>query len=133
MQRVAVGTTEPVYCSDPPFHPEARFPELPFQDICSSGNKPYTLVRQLLLTLGFDEHNFGSPDWNPLGSLMRPGNTVVIKPNFVLSFNAGGDDLFAMITHPSILRAIIDYAYIAVKGAGRIIVADAPQMDCNWG
>jgi len=70
--------------------------------------------------------------WNPLGTIIKPGQTVLLKPNFVLSFNSSGDDLFAVVTHPSILRAIVDYVYLALKGIGRIVIADAPQMDCNW-
>jgi uncharacterized protein (DUF362 family) len=82
--------------------------------------------------LGYDAENFGSNIWNPLGKIVRPGHTVVLKPNFVLSRNDSGHDLFACVTHPSVLRALIDYTYIALKGEGRIVIADAPQMDCDW-
>ena len=82
--------------------------------------------------LGYDSEHYGTPQWNPLGTIIHPGQTVLLKPNFVLSFNSSGDDLFSVVTHPSILRALIDYAYIALKGTGRIIIADTPQMDCNW-
>ncbi len=129
---VAFGVTVPSYNREPPFHPDARFPELPFDEVSGSPNWPYRLLRELLAALELDGARFGTPEWNPLGDLIRPGQTVVLKPNFVLSFNAGGDDLFAMVTHPSLLRAMVDYAFLALRGEGRIVIADTPQMDCDW-
>ncbi len=132
MEHVAVGFTHAVYNTDPPFHPDADFPELAFRQRSEQPNLPYRLLRELLRRLGFDREHFGTRQWNPLGHLIRPGETVVVKPNFVCSRHAGGGDLFATITHPSIIRALIDYAYIALRGTGRLVVADAPQMDCDW-
>lgn len=132
MHPVSVGFTLPIYNSEPPFHPDAHFPELPFSDVSKTANWPYRLLRELLLALGLDREHFGTAEWNPLGSLIRPGQTVLLKPNFVLSANDGGGDLFAMVTHPSILRALLDYAFIALRGEGRMIIADVPQMDCDW-
>jgi len=68
----------------------------------------------------------------PLGLLIKPGDKVVINPNFVLSYNQSGGSIYSVIIHPSVIRALIDYAYIALNGEGKIIIADAPQMDCNW-
>ena len=132
MHSVAFGVTVPAYNTDPPFHPAVRFPELPFSEVSVAPNWPYELLRQLFLSLGMDRERFGTKDWNPLGGVIQPGQTVVLKPNYVLSFNDSGQDLFAVITHPSILRALVDYAYIALHGQGRIVIADVPQMDCDW-
>ena len=129
---VAFGTTLPAYNETPPFHPDTPFAELPFTDTSPRANWPYTVMRQLFLSLGFDRERFGTPYWNPLGHLIQPGQTVALKPNFVLSFNGSGQDVFAVVTHPSILRALVDYVYIALQGAGRLVIADAPQMDCDW-
>jgi len=79
-----------------------------------------------------DTDHYSNRDWNPLGELLKPGQTVVLKPNFVAHRNRGGGDLYAVITHPAIIRAVADYCYIALQGKGRIIVADAPQYDCDW-
>jgi uncharacterized protein (DUF362 family) len=89
-------------------------------------------VREALRLLGLDNENFGTGRWNPLGSIIEPGMTVVIKPNFVLSRHKNGKDLFSIITHPAVLRAVADYCWIALNGSGRIIIADAPQYDCNF-
>jgi uncharacterized protein (DUF362 family) len=132
VEHVAIGVTNAVYNSDPPFHPDADFPELAFGERSEQPNLPYRLLRALFLRLGFDREHFGTRHWNPLGHLIRPGETVVVKPNFVCSRHAGGGDLFATITHPSVIRALIDYAFIALRGTGRLVVADAPQMDCDW-
>ena len=130
--RVVIDFCNAAYCDRAPFHPSEQFPELGFSPVGDSPNPAYALIRTLFLQLGYDAARFGQPDWNPLGHLLSPGQTVVLKPNFVLSRNWSGDDLFAVVTHPSILRALADYCYIALKGKGRIVIADAPQMDCCW-
>jgi len=132
MTRVAHGSTSSNYNSEPPYHPGQRYPELPFVQAGNHPNHPYELLRQLLLRLGLDEEKFGTPEWNPLGRYIQPGQTVLLKPNFVTSLNVSGDDLFAVVTHPSILRALVDYTYRALRGEGRIIIADSPEMSCQW-
>ena len=89
-------------------------------------------MRRLLWLLELDRAHFDTSEWNPLGALIEPGMTVVLKPNFVASHHKTGGELYAVITHPSVLRAIADYCWIALRGQGRIIIADAPQYDCNW-
>jgi len=132
MEQVAIGMTIPAYNSEPPFHPDVSYPELPYSEISTRPNLPFHILRDLFYQLGYDREHFGTTHWNPLGTIIKPGHTVVIKPNFVLSFNSSGQDLFAVVSHPSIIRALIDYTFIALHGDGRIIIADAPQMDCNW-
>ena len=83
--------------------------------------------------LGLDAEHYGRPCWNPLGEVVRPGDTVVLKPNFIRDFRetqAGHAD--CLITHGSVIRAALDYVYIALKGQGRIIIADAPQNDADF-
>ena len=132
MEPVAFGVTVPAYNTEPPFHPDARFPEARFAEVSPAPNWPYRLLRDLLLSLGLDRDHAGTADWNPLRTLIQPGQTVLLKLNFVLSANDSGHDVFAMITHPSILRALVDYAFLALQGSGRVVIADVPQMDCDW-
>lgn len=121
------------YPSNAPFHPSTKFPEYPFgEEISSKPNFVYKAFRELLYELGYDKENFGSLDWNPFGFLIRPGMTVVLNPNFVLSRHYEKKEVFSIITHPSILRAIADFVWIALNGSGKIIIADAPQYNCNW-
>lgn len=121
------------YCSRVPFHPSEAYPESPFPGLVGTEENPaYRGVRDLFRRLGMDAERFGTPGWNPLGALVRPGDTVVLKPNFVVSRHSEGGDLFSAITHPSVLRAVADYVLLALEGRGRILIADAPQMDCQW-
>lgn len=130
---VAVSFGRPEYCSSPPFHPSEVYPESPFSGVVGADDNPaYRGVRDLLRRLGMDAERFGTPAWNPLGTLVRPGDTVLLKPNFVVSRHGGGGDLFSAITHPSVLRAVADYVLVALQGRGRVLIADAPQMDCQW-
>ncbi len=89
------------------------------------------MVRESLRLLGMDSARFGRSDWNPLGEIMSPGERVLVKPNFVLHFNAGTGPLEAVVTHASVLRAIADYVLIALKGHGELSIGDAPQMNCD--
>ena len=131
---VAMALVYPArYPQSAPYSPSRAHPEYPFVDALSREDNPvYAGVRRLLYMLGLDRARFGTPEWNPLGELLKPGMTVVLKPNFVASRHATGGELYAVITHPSLIRAIADYCWIALRGEGRILVADAPQYDCNW-
>jgi uncharacterized protein (DUF362 family) len=80
-----------------------------------------------------DETNFDTPRWNPLGGVIQPGDTVLLKPNLVREFretHAGHDD--CVVTHGSLIRAVVDYAFRALDGRGRIVIADAPHSDCDF-
>lgn len=132
MHLVAYGVTDPTYNSTPPYHPDTAFPELPFREVSAKPNAPYALLRRVFAQLGLDAAHHGTPQWNPLGHLIQPGQTVLLKPNFVLNYHETNGEIFAVVTHPSILRALVDYAYVALRGEGRIIIADVPQMDCDW-
>lgn len=120
------------YPDEPPYSPGISYPEYSLRDVSQKDNRVYEAVRETLKLLGMDGNNFNTARWNPFGEIIKSGDTVVIKPNFVLSSHAEGGDLFSIITHPSVIRTIVDYTYIALEGRGRIIIADSPQMDCNF-
>lgn len=118
------------YCREAPFHPPLNYPEYPFQDY-SRANPVYNAVRMLFLRLGLDKEHYGTEGWNPLGQLISPGDAVVIKPNLVRHYNPQGN-MEAQITHGSVIRAALDYAYLALKGEGTITIGDAPVQSCNF-
>lgn len=121
------------YPEQAPFHPSERYPEYPFgRSITKEKNLVYEGVRQSLYLLDYDREHYNTPEWNPLGHIVKPGMKVVIKPNWVRSRHFGNGDVFSVITHPSVLRAVMDYCWIALKGRGSITLADAPQYDCNF-
>jgi len=126
----AVKTAPPPYLDEPPYHPAEAYPEYPFGSALSGRPNPgYAAVREALATLGLDAAHFGTEKWNPLGAIIRPGDTVLIKPNMVRHFHDEGGGTDELITHGSIIRAVADYAFIALKGEGRLIIADSPQND----
>src|SRR5262249_1927378 len=121
------------YPRNAPFDPACAFPEYPFgTHAVSKENGVYEAVRQLLMLCRLDLRHFDTPSWNPLGDLVQPGGTVLIKPNWVRHYHLLGEDVFSVITHPAVLRALIDYAYLAVGPGGQIWVMDAPQFDTNF-
>ena len=83
---------------------------------------------------GLDAEHYGTAQWNPMGEWIKPGQTVLLKPNWVDHKNNNpnvDDNLACLVTNPSVVRVVIDYVYIALKGSGRIIVADAPMQQCD--
>lgn len=69
---------------------------------------------------------------NFLRYVIKPGDRVVIKPNWVSDNHIYGYDIFSTITHPAMLRAVIDLTHEALDGKGQIIIADSPQWDCDF-
>ncbi|MCL4272079.1 MAG: hypothetical protein KJZ72_21155, partial [Anaerolineales bacterium] len=81
-----VHLTNAEYPSNAPYHPSKRYPEYPFSTALSqTPNLVYDGVRRLLCDLGYDNQHYNSAQWNPLGHIIQPGMSVVLKPNFVLS------------------------------------------------
>ena len=131
--RVGIFRGEASYSEAAPFHPGEKFPEYPFGDEIGPRNPAYSAVRAALQLLGLDSRNFGTGYWNPLGEFIRPGDRVVLKPNFIAHCHAARPDEWRhIITHPSILRAVLDYVFIALEGSGEVTVADGPQTDSDF-
>ena len=132
---VAIATACARYDAAPPYAPGKAYPEYPFADraaLCPS-NPVYCAVRESLRLLGLDAPNYGTKQWNPFQGLVQPGHAVLLKPNFIREFREtreGHGD--CLVTHGSVIRAILDYAYIALGGRGRIIIADAPNSDADF-
>jgi len=132
---LAVSTVGKRYASEVAYSPSVRYPECPFgaRSLSEEANHAYEAVRDVLRLLGLDAECYGQKEWNPLGVIIEPNQTVVLKPNFIREFREtqmGHED--CLITHGSIIRATLDYVYIALKGRGRIIIADAPQNDADF-
>jgi uncharacterized protein (DUF362 family) len=125
-------TGSPNYPRTPPFHPSQRFPEYLFDEISSELNDVYSGFRDLLITLELDKEHFNTAQWNPLGEIVKPGDNVVIKPNFVMDRHVAGGDYNCVVTHGSVIRAVVDYVLIALKSKGAITIADAPMIDNDF-
>lgn len=96
-------------------------------------SEAYNMVMEAFRLAGYDSEHYGTPDWNPLGVLISPGDRVVLKPNMVTHKNhladAGTECLY---TQPQVVRPVIDYALKALDGEGSIIVGDAPVQECDF-
>jgi uncharacterized protein (DUF362 family) len=121
------------YPSNPPFHPSASYPEYNFTDIDNMPNVVYSSVRNLLRMAGLDINNFNTPDWNPLNEYIKPGDVVLLKPNLVKEIHPRDEQGWIyVVTNGSVIRAVSDYVFKALKGKGKVIVADAPQTDSSF-
>ena len=112
-----------------PYPPGEAYPEL--ASIPEGGANPiFALVRDVLRGMGLDAERFGTPDWNPLGDLVKPGGSIVVKPNWVLHLNQGTGGMDCMITHPSVLRAVLEYVFLAKPA--QVVLGDAPLQNCDF-
>ncbi len=87
-------------------------------------------VRRLWHSLNLDPDRHGTVDWNPLGEWIRPGQRVLIKPNWVRDRHLGGDSLESLITHTSLIEAVLHYV-MKTKPAS-VVVGDAPIQGCDF-
>jgi uncharacterized protein (DUF362 family) len=123
---------ELAYSTRAPFDPPDPFPEIAhLASDLDPTNSVYRAVRSLLAQLGYDRENYGTSRWNPLGWLVKPGDRVFIKPNLIAERSSARDEWESVITHGSILRAVVDYVTIALNGNGILELGDAPQTDSD--
>jgi uncharacterized protein (DUF362 family) len=128
----AARLREPAYPHKPPFNPGVRYPE--YRGECGAEeNLVYEQVRESFRLLGMDRGAYGTADWNPLSEIVRPGDRVVLKPNLLAQGHGlRPDEWIQVITHGSVIRTVIDYVELALKGQGEIAVIDGPQYDSDW-
>lgn len=83
----------------------------------------------LFLKLGYDIND-------PFSSFIKPGMKVFIKPNWVASRWRKScdhvDNIYSVITHPSVIEAVADRVAKALRGKGEIIIGDNPSIDANF-
>lgn len=119
------------------FNPDNVYPEYIWgnSEVSKERNYVYEMVRNCFIGLKLDADNFNTNKWNPLGEIINQGDTVLIKPNWVMHYNKNKkiseNSLECLITHPSILRAVTDYCLIALNGTGKLIIGDAPMQGCD--
>lgn len=82
-------------------------------------------VQRLASDLGWNAGGKG-----PFGALIEPGARVLIKPNWVLHHNQGDGGMDPMITHHSIIKAVVEAVLQA--DAGEVVVGDAPIQTCDF-
>lgn len=124
------GAGSPGYPARAPFAPSEAFPEFPRLVPSDEPNPVFAMVREALFSLGLDHARFGTEAWNPFGDFAAPGATILVKPNWVLHRNEGGGGMEEMITHPAVIRAVLEYVFLAWPK--RVVLGDAPLQGCDF-
>jgi uncharacterized protein (DUF362 family) len=124
------------HCGYPaaPFDPPEAYPEFSRRTPSrfDPSNAVFSAVRESFRLLGLDAARFGSGEWNPLGDVVRPGESVVIKPNWVSHSCEHDPSWEQIITHGSVIRAVVDYVQLALGGRGTIALADGPLLNADF-
>ena len=66
----------------------------------------------------------------PLGSLIPAGARVTVKPNWVLHENQGPWGIEPLLTHASLVRAVV--SAVLRTSVGSVLVGDAPVQGCDF-
>lgn len=68
------------------FYPDQLYAEFKKTELFAElnpNNQVFRSIRKLLIQLEFDKENIDTLNWNPLSDIIKPGNTVLLKPNLV--------------------------------------------------
>lgn len=86
-------------------------------------------LRKCFVDIGLDSAH-------PLSDIVKPGEKVFIKPNWVASRWREScphkDNLYCVITHPSVIEAVTDFVVDALRGKGEVIIGDNPSIDADF-
>ena len=95
-------------------------------------NRVKIALEKLLRLLGLDRERVGQKAWNPLGEFIEKGDNVLIKPNLIRQSHMSSDDWEYVITHHTVIEAVVHYVYKALQGTGQVVIADGPQTDSDF-
>ncbi|MFZ2522908.1 MAG: DUF362 domain-containing protein [Minisyncoccia bacterium] len=98
-----------------------HYPDFPFE----TASHLDQALKNLFLGLGLSKDN-------PFSEYIKPGETALIKPNWVRDFNPLGYNIDSLISHTSLIKYLMDYLAISMAGRGKIIIGDAPLQNCNF-
>ncbi len=96
----------------------------------SATSSAVVTLRRLLQRASLDCERNGRPDWNPFGDLIPPNAKVLLKPNWVLHENRSGAGLDCMVTHTSVVDALL--LYLAKTKPRQVVIGDAPVQGCDF-
>lgn len=83
-------------------------------------------VYRLFILLGLDKEN-------PLSGIVNPGDTVILKPNWIKEHHQyNSKEWESVITHPYLITVVLRFVLLALKGKGKVIIADGPQTDSSF-
>ena len=103
--------------------------------IADMGNEPYpdpaapapisAALERATTALGWADAGRG-----PFGNCIPRGARVLVKPNWVLHRNEGRGGFEPLVTHASVISAVVTAALQA--GASSVLVGDAPVQGCDF-
>ena len=72
--------------------------------------------------------------WSPLfKETIKPGQKIVIKPNWLAhSHKYDQNEWLSVITHPTVITAVLKIVLNYLEGQGEVTITDGPQTDSNW-
>ena len=116
------------------FSPDEHFPEYAFSHVSKSRNPIYRAVRECFAQANLDRENYGTPSWNPLGTLIPPASRVFVLCNFAHERRSDESipNFQSRCTHGSVLRALVDYVLLAVGENGSVSFGNAPTQFGHW-
>lgn len=94
-----------------------------------------SLIKDTLLSMFA---SMGYPAKRPFSAVVKPGDRVFIKPNWVAheyrrSCNKNGTgEIYSVITHPAVIRVVADFVAEALQGKGSMIIGDNPSIDADF-
>jgi uncharacterized protein (DUF362 family) len=68
-----------------------------------------------------------------LFDIILPGNTVILKPNWVNQSHQNDENIWeCVITHPIVISAVLDLVIERLRGSGKVIIADSPETYASF-
>ncbi|MBU5635998.1 DUF362 domain-containing protein [Geomonas sp. Red69] len=64
----------------------------------------------------------------PLGGIVKPGSSVLLKPNWVLHQNFSGKGTDCLVTHPNFVLAVLREVFSC--SPKKVVIGDAPVQGC---
>jgi len=64
---------------------------------------------------------------------IKPGQKIVIKPNWLAhSHKYDENEWLPVITHPTVITAVLKGVLKYLRGSGEVTITDGPQTDSSW-
>ncbi|MFA5842598.1 MAG: DUF362 domain-containing protein [Candidatus Gracilibacteria bacterium] len=99
---------------------DKAYPEFPYDE----NSALHKALKDLFKALGV-------PPENPFKDSIKPGETALIKPNWVMHTHPNEKNLDCLISHTSLIRYLIDFLAKAMQGQGTIVLGDSPLQSCD--
>jgi uncharacterized protein (DUF362 family) len=114
--------------------PRVAIAKLSSTDYIKSSNELSSALERVLGGLrwadGADGQDSAVEMTSPFGRMIPRGARVLIKPNFVLHENQGPWGMDPVVTHPSLIRAVVQA--VLRSDPAEVLVGDAPLQGCDF-